>query len=184
MDMATKKKSGRRKGGSGIQSITTCLAFKDRAEEAVKFYVSAFPRSKIVSLSRSKGDGPIPKGKLMGATFVLSGREFTAFDGGSPFSFSIGMSLMVLCRTQAEVDRLWEKLSEGGEKGPCGWLTDKFGVSWQIVPVALGKMLADPRHGNSEAAMAAMLNMGKLDITTLERAYRQPSTARDYPSAR
>ena len=90
--MATKKKSGGRKGGSGIQSITTCLAFKDRAEEAVKFYVSAFPRSKIVSLSRSKGDGPIPKGKLMGATFVLFGREFTAFDGGPPFSFSIGMS--------------------------------------------------------------------------------------------
>src|SRR5438034_7100816 len=171
MNMATKKKSGRRRGGSGIQSVTTCLAFKDRAEEALKFYVSAFPKSKIVSLSRSHGNGPIPKGKLMGATFVLFGREFTAFDGGPPFSFSIGMSLMVLCRTQAEIDRLWETLSEGGEKGPCGWLTDRFGVSWQIVPVALGEMITDPRHGNSEAVMAAMLKMGKLDIATLGRAY-------------
>src|SRR5437867_3422432 len=173
MDMATKKKSGRWRRGSGIQSVTTCLAFKDRAEEAVRFYDSAFPNSKIVSLSRSKGDGPIPKGKLMGATFVLFGREFTAFDGGPPFSFSIGMSLMVLCRAQAEIDRLWETLSEGGEKGPCGWLTDRFGVSWQIVPVALGKMLSDPKHGNSGAAMTAMLKMGKLDIATLERAYRE-----------
>ena len=171
--MAAKSKSAKRKGRGGIERITPCLAFKDRAEEAVKFYVSAFPRSKIVSLSRSKGDGPIPKGKLMGATFVLFGREFTAFDGGPPFSFSIGMSLMVLCRTQAEIDRLWEKLAKGGEKGPCGWLTDRFGVSWQIVPVALGKMLNDSKHGNSEAAMAAMLKMGRLDIATLERAYRE-----------
>jgi len=171
--MVTKTKSGRGKARSGIESITTCLAFKDRAEEAVKFYVSVFPKSKIVSLSRSQVDGPIPKGKLMGATFRLLGREFTAFDGGPPFSFSIGMSLMVLCRTQAEIDRLWKKLSEGGEQGPCGWLTDRFGVSWQIVPVALGKMLSDPKHGNSGAAMAAMLKMGRLDIATLERAYRE-----------
>ena len=108
----------------------------------------------------------------MGATFRLLGREFTAFDAGRAFSFSIGMSLMVLCRTQAAIDRLWEKLSQGGEKGPCGWLTDKFGLSWQIVPSALGKMLSDSKHGDSEAAMKAMLKMGKLDIETLERAYR------------
>lgn len=170
--MATKRKSGKRKGSSGIGSITTCLAFKDRAEEAVKFYVSLFPKSKITSLSRSEGDGPIPKGKLMGASFVLFGREFTAFDGGPAFSFSIGMSLMVLCRTQAEIDRLWEGLSKGGEKGPCGWLTDRFGVSWQIVPVALGEMLNDSKHGNSEAVMEAMLKMTKLDIATLRWAYR------------
>jgi len=169
---ATKRKGGKRKRSSGIESITTCLAFKDRAEEAVKFYISLFPKSKILSLSRSKG-GPIPKGKLVGASFVLFGREFTAFDGGPAFSFSIGMSFMVLCRTQGEIDRLWEKLSAGGEKGPCGWLTDRFGVSWQIVPVALGKMLNDSKHGNSEAAMAAMLKMGKLDIAALESAYEE-----------
>ena len=170
--MATKRKSRKRAGKGGIESITTCLAFKDRAEEAVKFYVSVFPNSKIVRLSRSESDGPIPKGKLMGATFRLFGREFTAFDGGPAFSFSIGASLMVLCRTQGEIDRLWEKLSQGGEKGPCGWLTDKFGVSWQVVPVALGEMLSDSKHGDSEAAMKAMLKMEKLDIATLERAYR------------
>jgi len=170
--MANKGKSRKQKRGSGIVSITTCLAFKDRAEEAVRFYVSLFPRSKIVSLSRSEADGPIPKGKLMGATFQLYGREFTAFDAGPAFSFSIGMSLMVLCRTQAEIDRLWEKLSQGGEKGPCGWLTDKFGVSWQVVPDVLGKMLSDSKHGDAAAAMKAMLKMGKLDIAALERAYR------------
>src|SRR5437870_677063 len=114
--MATKRKSRKRAGKGGIESITTCLAFKDRAEEAVRFYVSVFPNSKIVSLTRSEGDGPIPKGKLMGAEFRLWGREFTAFDGGPAFSFSIGMSLMVTCRTQAEIDRLWETLSRGGEK--------------------------------------------------------------------
>ena len=170
--MATQGKSRKRAGRTGIESITTCLAFKDRAEEAVRFYVSVFPDSKIVSLSRSEGDSPIPRGKLMGATFRLLGRVFTAFDAGPAFSFSIGMSLMVLCRTQAAIDRLWEKLSQGGEKGPCGWLTDKFGLSWQIVPSALGKMLTDSKHGDSEAAMKAMLKMGKLDIETLERAYR------------
>jgi predicted 3-demethylubiquinone-9 3-methyltransferase (glyoxalase superfamily) len=137
----------------------------------VRFYVSAFPNSKIVSLVRSEADGPIPKGKALSATFRLFGREFTAFDGGPAFSFSIGMSLMVLCRTQTEIDRLWETLSRGGEKGPCGWLTDRFGVSWQIVPVALGEMLSDPKHGNSEAVMDAMLKMKKLDIETLRRAY-------------
>ena len=171
--MAAKSKAAKRKGRGGIKRITTCLAFKDRAEEAVRFYVSVFPNSKIVGLTRSEGDGPIPKGKLMGAEFRLLGREFTAFDGGPAFSFSIGMSLMMTCRTQAEIDRLWETLSRGGEKGPCGWLTDKFGVSWQVVPVALGKMLSDPRHGNSEAVMAAMLKMTKLEIEPLERAYRE-----------
>ncbi len=170
--MAVKGKTVKRRRASGIESLTVCLAFKDRAEEAVRFYVSVFPNSRILSLARSEGGGPIPKGKLMGATFRLFGREFTAFDGGPAFSFSIGMSLMVLCRTQAEIDRLWEKLSRGGEKGPCGWLTDRFGVSWQIVPVALGEMLSDSKHGNSEAVMEAMLKMTKLDIETLRTAYR------------
>lgn len=170
--MATRGTSRKPKRGSGIESITTCLSFKDRAEEAVRFYVSAFPNSKILSMTRSETEGPVPKGHLLGANFVLNGREFTAFDGGPSFTFSMGMSLMVSCRTQGEIDRLWEKLSEGGEKGPCGWLTDRFGVSWQIIPSSLGKMLSDSKHGDSEAAMAAMLKMGKLDIETLERAYR------------
>src|SRR3989442_2868673 len=116
--MAAKSKAAKRKGRGGIKRITTCLAFKDRAEEAVRFYVSVFPNSKIVGLTRSEGDGPIPKGKLMGAEFRLLGREFTAFDGGPAFSFSIGMSLMVTCPTQAGIDQLWGKLSPGGGKGP------------------------------------------------------------------
>src|SRR3989449_4888631 len=159
--MATQGKSRKRAGRTGIESITTCLAFKDRAEEAVRFYVSVFPNSKIVSLTRSEGDGPIPKGKLMGAEFRLLGREFTAFDGGPAFSFSIGMSLMMTCRTQAEIDRLWETLSRGGEKGPCGWLTDKFGGSWQVGPVGPGRVLSDPRHGESEGGNAGELEINK-----------------------
>src|SRR3989442_2340950 len=136
--MAAKSKAAKRKGRGGIKRITTCLAFKDRAEEAVRFYVSVFPNSKIVGLTRSEGDGPIPKGKLMGAEFRLLGREFTPFDGGPAFSFSIGMSLMVTCRTQAEIDRLWETLSRGGEEGPGGWVTGKVGASWHVDPLGPG----------------------------------------------
>jgi len=171
--MATKRRSVKRKGPSGVESITTCLAFKDGGEEAVKFYVSVIPNSKITSLNRSEADGMIPKGGLQSATFTLGGREFTAFDGGPTFSFAVGMSLMVMCRTQREIDRLWEKLTKGGQPGPCGWLTDRWGVSWQIIPTSLGKMLSDAEHGNTEAAVKAMLKMGKLDIATLERAYRE-----------
>src|SRR3989442_15285487 len=155
--MAAKSKSAKRKGRGGIKRITTCLAFKDRAEEAVRFYVSVFPNSKIVSLTRSEGDGPIPKGKLMGAEFRLLGRGVTAFGGGPAFSFSVGMSLMVTCRTQAEIDRLWETLSRGGEKGPGGWLTAKFGVSWQGGPPALGRNHFDPRHRQSDGGTPAVL---------------------------
>src|SRR2546426_10501385 len=148
--MAAKSKLAKRKGRGGIERITTCLAFKDRAEEAVRFYVSVFPNSKIVGLTRSEGDGPIPKGKLMGAEFRLLGREFTAFDGGPAFSFSIGMSLMGTCRTQAEIDRLWETLSRGGGKGPGGRLPGKFGGSGQVLPPAPGKNLFPPGHRELE----------------------------------
>ena len=155
-------------------SIRPCLTFKDRAEEAVKFYVSLFPNSRIVSLSKVERDGgPIPKGKLLNATFELDGREYIAFDGGDGFTFTEGISLMATCKTQDEVDRYWKALAaNGGEEGPCGWLKDRFGVSWQIVPEVLGKMLSDPNSGDAEACMNAMLKMKKLDIATLEKAYK------------
>ncbi len=158
--------------------IRPCLVFVDRAEEAVKFYVSVFPNSKIVSMQRSENDGPIAKGKLLNATFELDGREYLAFDGGPSFAFSEGISLMVTCKTQEEVDGYWARLTEaGGEEGPCGWLKDRFGVSWQIVPEVLGEMLGDSRSGNSEAAVQAMLKMKKLDIAALQKAYRGTAVA-------
>ena len=158
--------------------IKPCIVFNDRAEEAINLYVSIFPNSKIVSIQRSETDGPVAKGKVLGATFVLDGREYTTFDGGPSFEFSEGFSLMVNCKTQEEVDRYWTKLTEsGGEEGPCGWLKDRFGVSWQIVPEVLGQMLSDPKSGNSEAALQAMLKMKKLDIAELEKAYRGSTVA-------
>ena len=152
--------------------VRPCLTFSDRAEEAVDFYVSVFPNSRVVSVVRSEIDGPIPKGKLVNATFELGGREFTAFDGGPSFSFSEGISLMVSCETQEEIDHLWSTLSEGGEPGPCGWLKDRFGVSWQIVPASLGEMFSNSKDGDTQALMDALLKMGKLDKAELERAYR------------
>lgn len=156
------------------KTVRPCITFVDRAEEAVKLYVSVFPNSKITNITRVETEGgPIPKGKLLNATFELDGREFLAFDGGETFTFTEGISLLVNCKTQEEVDHYWSKLTAGGgEEGPCGWLKDRFGVSWQIVPEQLGQMLSDPKSGNSEAAMQAMLKMKKLDIAGLERAYR------------
>jgi predicted 3-demethylubiquinone-9 3-methyltransferase (glyoxalase superfamily) len=157
-----------------MSNVRPCLTFKDRAEEAVKLYVSIFPNSKITQLSRVDTDGgPIPKGKLLGAIFELDGREFRAFDGGESFSFNEGISLDVTCKTQEEVDRYWSALTaNGGEEGPCGWLKDRFGVSWQIVPEQLGQMLSDPHSGDAAACMNAMLKMKKIDIATLQRAYQ------------
>jgi predicted 3-demethylubiquinone-9 3-methyltransferase (glyoxalase superfamily) len=153
--------------------IQPCIVYVDRAEEAIKFYVSLFPNSKILSMQLSESDGPIAKGKVLGATFQLDGREYLAFDGGPTFSFSEGFSLMVTCKTQEEIDNYWTKLTEnGGEEGPCGWLKDRFGLSWQIVPEVLPQMLGDDKSGDSGAAMQAMLKMKKLDIAALERAYR------------
>ncbi len=153
--------------------IRPCIVYVDRAEEAINFYVSIFPNSKVLSIQRSEADVPIPKGKVLGATFQLDGHEYLAFDGGPSFSFTEGVSLMVTCKTQEEIDRYWSKLIDnGGEEGPCGWLKDRFGLSWQIVPEVLGEMLGDSKSGNSEAAMQAMLKMKKLDIAGLQRAYR------------
>ena len=157
-----------------MSQVRTCLTFKDRAEEAVKLYTSIFPKSKIKEIARVEADaGPLKKGQLLAAIFELDGREYRAFDGGETFSFSEGISMDVTCKTQDEVDRYWNALTaNGGEEGPCGWLKDPFGVSWQIVPEQLGQMLGDTTSGNSEAALQAMLKMKKLDIAELERAYK------------
>lgn len=152
--------------------ITTFLTFDDQAEEAVEFYTSIFANSRIVSTNRYGDAGPGPKGSLLTATFELEGHEFIALNGGPSFTFSQGISLLVRCETQEEVDELWEKLSEGGEQGPCGWLTDKFGVSWQVVPHALGEMLSDEDPEKVGRVMQAMLQMSKIEIEPLRRAYR------------
>jgi predicted 3-demethylubiquinone-9 3-methyltransferase (glyoxalase superfamily) len=160
---------------SGTKGPTPCLTFKDHAEDAINFYVSLFPNSRIVSLVRSDGNGPIPKGQVLSASFQLDGHDYTAFDGGPSFSFTEGFSLMVTCETQEDIDETWDRLSEGGEPGPCGWLKDRFGVSWQVVPAELGKMLGNPAGGNTAGMMQALLKMGKLDIATLRRAYESGS---------
>jgi predicted 3-demethylubiquinone-9 3-methyltransferase (glyoxalase superfamily) len=153
------------------KKITTFLTFGDQAEEAVAFYTSIFPDSRIVSANRYGEAGPGPEGSLMSATFELAGQEFMALNGGPSFSFAQGISLYVDCETQEEVDELWQRLSEGGEQGPCGWLTDKFGVSWQVIPRALGELLGDEDAEKAQRVMNAMLQMGKIDIAGLRRAY-------------
>lgn len=171
--MAKQKTPGNAKRKNRGQKITTFLTYNNCAEEAVNLYVSVFKNSKIISMVRMEEDGPIPKGKVLGATFELEGQQFMALDGGPYFKFAQGFSLFVSCETQEEIDDLWEKLSKGGEKMPCGWLRDKFGVSWQIIPSVLGEMLGDRESGNSQKVMEAMLKMGKMDIKALKKAYAQ-----------
>jgi len=150
-----------------MQKITTFLTYNDRAEEAANFYVSLFNNSKIESVMRA-GDA------VMGVSFQLAGQQFNALNGGPSFSFAEGISLYVNCETQAEVDELWEKLtSGGGEESRCGWLKDKFGVSWQIIPSVLGEMLGDKDPEKAGRAMQAMLKMNKIIIADLKRAYDQ-----------
>jgi predicted 3-demethylubiquinone-9 3-methyltransferase (glyoxalase superfamily) len=151
-----------------MPKITTFLTFQDRAEQAAKFYVSVFPDSRILNTTRVGG---LEFGDLVSVTFELGGQQFMALNGGPTFSFSQGISLFVSCDTQAEVDRLWSALSAGGAEGPCGWLTDKFGVSWQIVPAAFSRMVSDQDSEKAKRAINAMLQMRKLDIAALERAY-------------
>jgi predicted 3-demethylubiquinone-9 3-methyltransferase (glyoxalase superfamily) len=153
-----------------MKKITTFLTFKDQAEEAVKLYTSIFDDSRILSTSRYGDAGPGEKGSLMTANFELDGQEFVAVNGGPSFEFSQGMSLLVDCQTQEEVDMFWEKLSDGGSKGPCGWLTDRFGVSWQIVPRVLSELRNDPDPAKASRVMKAMLQMSKIDIAELEQA--------------
>ena len=153
------------------QKITPFLWFDDKAEEAVSFYVSIFENSKIGSVSRYGEEGPGPAGTVMVVTFTLDGQEFMALNGGPEFKFTEAISLLVNCQTQEEVDKFWDKLSKGGERGPCGWLKDKYGLSWQVVPTALGEMLQDRDPEKASRVMQAMLQMSKIDIKTLERAY-------------
>ena len=155
-----------------MQKITTFLTYDDQAEEAAKLYTSLFKGSRITSVSRYPDAVPGQGGKVMSVQFDLAGQEYVALNGGPSFKFAEGISLMVSCETQAEVDQLWDKLTaNGGKPGPCGWLTDKFGVSWQIVPSVLPKLMTGPDKAGAERATKAMLSMGKLDIDALQRAY-------------
>ncbi len=154
-----------------MPTITTFLTFKDQAEEAVEFYTSIFENSRIVSTTRYGDAGPGPAGSMMTATFELEGQPFVALNGGPSFSFSQGISLLVTCETQDEVDEYWEKLSAGGETNVCGWLTDKFGVSWQVVPRILGELMSDPDPEKSKRVMEAMLQMSKIESDALQSAY-------------
>ncbi|HXM93371.1 MAG TPA: VOC family protein [Candidatus Dormibacteraeota bacterium] len=154
-----------------MQQITPFLWFDGKAEEAMNFYVSVFKNSKVVSVSRYGEGGPGPKGMVMSVTFQLDGQEFSALNGGPQFTFSPAISFFVKCETQQEVDELWKKLSEGGEKQRCGWLKDRYGVSWQIVPSVLGKMLGGSDAEKAKRVMTAMLQMDKIDIKRLEQAY-------------
>jgi len=154
-----------------MQKITPFLWFDSQAEEAAKFYVSVFGNSRIVKTVRYGAAGPGPAGSVMTVQFELNGVPFTALNGGPLFHFSEAISFVVNCQSQAEVDTLWEKLSAGGQPGRCGWLKDRFGLSWQIVPTALPVLLGDPDPVKAQRTMAAMLKMDKLDIVALEKAH-------------
>jgi predicted 3-demethylubiquinone-9 3-methyltransferase (glyoxalase superfamily) len=154
-----------------MQKITPFLWFDDRAEEAMLFYTSVFKNSKVGEVSRYGEAGPGEPGKVMSATFELEGQQFMALNGGPHFSFTPAISMFVNCETQAEVDELWDKLIEGGAPSQCGWLTDKFGLSWQIIPKALSEMLNDKAPEKSQRVMQAMMKMIKIDVPTLKRAY-------------
>jgi predicted 3-demethylubiquinone-9 3-methyltransferase (glyoxalase superfamily) len=156
-----------------MQKIMPFLWFDGQAEKAARFYTSIFENSKIQSITRYGDAGPGKKGTVMSAAFQIEGQNFIAINGGPQFRFSPAVSFLVSCETQQEVNKLWEKLSEGGEKQRCGWLKDKFGLSWQIVPSLLGEMLRDKDAEKSRRVMEAMLQMDKIDLAILQRAYEQ-----------
>jgi predicted 3-demethylubiquinone-9 3-methyltransferase (glyoxalase superfamily) len=155
-----------------MQKIVPFLWFNDNAEEAINFYISIFKNSKITKTTRYGEAGPGPKGTVMSATFQLEGQDFYALNGGPHFKFTEAISLFVNCETQAEVDELWAKLlAGGGQESQCGWLKDRFGLSWQIIPTALGTMLSDPDPEKSKRVVQAMMKMVKIDIAKLREAY-------------
>jgi predicted 3-demethylubiquinone-9 3-methyltransferase (glyoxalase superfamily) len=154
-----------------MQKISPFLWFDNQAEDAMNFYVSIFKNSKVGDITRYGDTGPGPKGSVMTASFELEGQQFTALNGGPHFKFTEAISFVVSCKTQEEVDALWERLSEGGEIQQCGWLKDKFGLSWQITPVALMELMNDPDPERSRRVMEAMLQMTKIDIAKLRQAY-------------
>ena len=153
-----------------MDRFITCLWFDDRGEEAARFYTSVFPNSKLGEIARYGSAGPRPEGMVMTVAFELNGQKFVALNGGPHFTFNEAISFQVMCADQDEVDKYWSVLSEGGEEGPCGWLKDRFGLSWQIVPVRLPELLGDPDAERAQRVMAAMLEMGKIEIAELERA--------------
>jgi predicted 3-demethylubiquinone-9 3-methyltransferase (glyoxalase superfamily) len=153
-----------------MSKITPCLWFDTEGEEAARFYTSVFPNSRIVDIAHYGSAGPRPEGTVMTVSFELDGQKFVALNGGPEFTFSEAISFQVDCESQEEVDAYWSKLSVGGEEGPCGWLKDKFGLSWQIVPTRLVELLGDPDREKSQRAMGAMLKMKKIQIDEVERA--------------
>ena len=166
-----------------MQKITPCLWFDDKAEEAAKFYVSIFKNSKLGKIARYGEAGAEvsgrPKGSVMTVTFQLDGQEFMGLNGGPQFKFTEAISLVVNCKTQQEVDEMWEKLSAGGEKGVCGWLKDKYGLSWQLVPTVVEKMFQDKDAKKSERVMKALLHMKKLDIKSSNKRMRENNSRGD-----
>jgi predicted 3-demethylubiquinone-9 3-methyltransferase (glyoxalase superfamily) len=179
--MATQRKSPVRKTpvrrAAAVQPISPCLWFDDQAEEAARFYVSIFEKAKIVAITHYPAVGKDVHGRAAGSVltveFVLNGLAFTALNGGPLFKFNEAVSMQVICRTQDEIDYYWAKLSEGGDERArqCGWLKDKFGLSWQVVPAGMAKMLKDPRSKATERVFAAVMEMKKLDIAALKAAY-------------
>ena len=153
-----------------MQKITPCLWFDTEGEEAAQFYTSVFPNSRIVEVTRYGSAGPRAEGTVMTVSFELDGQSFIALNGGPDFKFNEAISLSVDCESQDEVDSYWNALTEGGEGGPCGWLKDKYGVSWQIVPRVLTELISDPDQEKAQRVMAAMLQMGKIEIAELENA--------------
>ena len=153
-----------------MQKLTPCLWFNTEGEDAATFYTSVFPNSKILEVTHYGSAGPRAEGMVMTVSFELDGQRFIALNGGPDFTFSEAISFEVSCDSQEEVDRFWHTLSEGGEEGPCGWLKDKFGVSWQIVPKVLIELITDPDQEKAQRVMASMLKMRKIEIDELERA--------------
>jgi predicted 3-demethylubiquinone-9 3-methyltransferase (glyoxalase superfamily) len=153
-----------------MKELSTCLWFDTEGEAAAQFYTSVFPNSRIVEVTRYGAANPGREGTVMTVSFELDGRPFLALNGGPQYTFTEAVSLMVMCESQEEVDAFWGKLTDGGEPGPCGWLKDRYGLSWQIVPTRLPELLSDPDADRAQRVMAAMMQMGKLDIAVLEQA--------------
>jgi predicted 3-demethylubiquinone-9 3-methyltransferase (glyoxalase superfamily) len=153
-----------------MKGISPCLWFDTEGEEAASFYTSIFPNSRILEVTRYGSAGPRPEGMVMTVSFELDGQELVALNGGPDFTFNEAVSFQVPCEDQEEVDRYWNALSDGGEQGPCGWLKDRFGLSWQVFPTRLSELLADPDREKSQRVMQAMLAMKKIDVGELERA--------------
>jgi predicted 3-demethylubiquinone-9 3-methyltransferase (glyoxalase superfamily) len=156
-----------------LSKITPCLWFDTEGEEAASFYTNIFKNSRILQVTHYGSAGPRPEGTVMTVSFELDGQPFVALNGGPQFTFDEAISFQVSCESQDEVDEFWTRLSEGGEEGPCGWLKDKFGLSWQIVPTRLHELIGDPDPARSQRAMEAMLGMKKIDIGEIERAAQE-----------